>query len=63
MPVTENTGLFEQRIKAFGGNIKVIHKPNVGHSHGLLNPTPIVDFILNATHQKVNYIILPSSGC
>ncbi len=63
VPVTENTGLFEQRIKALGGKIKVIHKPKVGHSHGLLNPTPIVDFILNATHQKINFMILSSSGC
>jgi lysophospholipase L1-like esterase/pimeloyl-ACP methyl ester carboxylesterase len=50
VPVAENTSLFEQKIKAAGGSIKVIHKPGVSHHpHSLQNPQPIVDFILSAT--------------
>lgn len=49
VPVAENTTLFEQRVKALGGNIQVIHKPGVGHHpHSLPDPQPIVDFVLNA---------------
>ncbi|MFD2935960.1 GDSL-type esterase/lipase family protein [Spirosoma flavum] len=51
VPVSENTAPFEEKVKALGGQIQVIHKPNIGHHpHSLPNPTPIVDFILNATH-------------
>ncbi len=46
VPVAENTAVLEQRYKALGGSIEVIHKPGVGHVHGLDDPTPIVDFIL-----------------
>ncbi len=47
VPVSENTALFEQRVKAAGGSIEVVHKPGVGHHpHSLPNPQPIVDFIL-----------------
>jgi len=50
VPIEENTTLFEQKIKAAGGNIRVIHKPLIGHHpHSLPDPQPIVDFILNAT--------------
>lgn len=49
VPVDENTALFEQKIKALGGMITVIHKPGIGHHpHSLANPEPIVDFILTA---------------
>ncbi len=52
VPVSENTAPFEQKIKAAGGSIQVIHKPGIGHHpHSLQNPQPIVDFILKA----VNY--------
>lgn len=48
--VKENTLLFEQKIKALGGNITVIHKPGFKHHpHSLPNPAPIVDFILKGT--------------
>ncbi|SDD83423.1 GDSL-type esterase/lipase family protein [Niabella drilacis] len=51
VPVAENTTPFEQRIKKAGGKIKVIHKAGVGHHpHSLTDPTPIVDFILDAVH-------------
>lgn len=50
VPVAENTAILEQRYKALGGSIEVIHKPEVGHHpHSLEDPTPIVSFIL--THS------------
>ncbi|SOD94736.1 GDSL-type esterase/lipase family protein [Spirosoma fluviale] len=50
VPVDENTAPFEQKVKALGGQIQVIHKPGIGHHpHSLPNPAPIVDFILKAT--------------
>lgn len=50
VPIEENTTLFEQRVKALGGNITVIHKPGVNHHpHSLKDPSPIVAFILRAT--------------
>ena len=53
VPVSENTALFEQRIKAAGGSIQVIHKPGIGHHpHSLLNPQPIVDFIMKIQNNK-----------
>lgn len=49
VPVAENTALIESRYKALGGRIEVLHKPGVGHHpHGLDDPKPVVDFILNA---------------
>lgn len=53
VPVSENTTLFEKRIKERGGAIQVIHKPAVGHHpHSLPNPQPIVDFAMNAYKIK-----------
>ena len=50
VPVAENTAIVEKRYLALGGEIKVIHKPGVGHHpHGLEDPGPVVDFILK--HQ------------
>lgn len=46
VPVAENTAVIEQRYKQLGGSVTVIHKPGIGHKHGLDDPTPIVDFIL-----------------
>jgi pimeloyl-ACP methyl ester carboxylesterase len=47
VPVAENTGLIEERYKALGGEIQVIHRAGVGHHpHGLDDPTPVVVFIL-----------------
>lgn len=46
VPVAENTAVVEERYTAIGGSIQVIHKPNVGHVHGLADPTPIVEFVL-----------------
>jgi alpha-beta hydrolase superfamily lysophospholipase len=46
VPMAENTDLFEQKVKALGGNITVIRKEGVKHHpHSLKDPTPIVAFI------------------
>lgn len=61
VPIAENTVPFEKGIKSHGGNIEVIYKPDNGHHpHSLQNPTPIVDFILRATDQKVNFALVSS---
>jgi pimeloyl-ACP methyl ester carboxylesterase len=50
VPIEENTDLFEKRILAAGGSIRVIRKPGIGHHpHSLVDPQPIVDFVLEAT--------------
>jgi pimeloyl-ACP methyl ester carboxylesterase len=47
VPYEENTAIVEQRYRELGGKIEVIHKPGVKHHpHSLVDPTPIVDFIL-----------------
>jgi hypothetical protein len=47
VPWKENTGLVEAGYRKLGGVMKVLHKPGVGHHpHGLDDPSPVVDFIL-----------------
>ena len=47
VPVPENTQIIEERYRALGGAVQVIHKPGVGHHpHALPDPAPIVAFIL-----------------
>ena len=46
VPVAENTAIVESRYKELGGPIQVIHKPGIGHKHGLDEPKPVIDFIL-----------------
>jgi pimeloyl-ACP methyl ester carboxylesterase len=47
VPWDENTGLLASRYRQLGGNITLIAKPGVGHHpHGLDDPTPIVEFIV-----------------
>ena len=61
VPIEENTKPFEDGIKAHGGTIEVIYKEGIGHHpHSLENPGPIVDFILRATDQKLNFAIVPA---
>lgn len=61
VPIAENTVPFANEIKKYGGNIKTIHKPDNGHHpHSLKNPTPIVNFILRATEQKINFAVVPA---
>ncbi len=48
VPFAENAAIIEERYKALGCEIKVIHKPGVGHHpHGLDDPAPVVKFILD----------------
>lgn len=55
VPVAENTAVLEQRYRALGGEIQVIHKPGIGHHpHGLDDPTPVVKFLLeHSAHPTV----------
>lgn len=47
VPAAENTAIIEERYRKLGGTVKVIHKPGIGHHpHGLEDPAPVVDFIL-----------------
>lgn len=55
VPVDENTTPFVTAMQKYGGQIKVVHKPGIGHHpHSLANPRTIVDFILRATGLYVN---------
>lgn len=63
VPLDENTAPFEERIRAAGGHISVIRKPGIRHHpHSLANPTPILNFILRATGNKVNFASIASPG-
>ncbi len=47
VPYDENTAVVAERYKKLGGSITLIIKKGVGHHpHGLDDPTPIVNFIL-----------------
>jgi pimeloyl-ACP methyl ester carboxylesterase/lysophospholipase L1-like esterase len=47
VPVSENIDLVEKRYLEMGGKIQVIRKPGVKHHpHSLVDPKPIVDFVL-----------------
>ena len=60
VPYIYNTKPFAEKILEFGGSIKVIEKPGIGHHpHSLKNPQPIVDFILAATGYKTNFAVIP----
>jgi len=50
VPIDENTRVVEKRYQALGGEIVVIAKPNCDHHpHSLVDPKPIVDFVLKHT--------------
>ena len=44
----ENDAILEQRYKALGGDITVIVEDK-GHSHGMKDPTPVLEFIRKHT--------------
>jgi len=47
VPPSENALLVEERYRRLGGTVRVIRKPGAGHHpHGLDNPRPVVEFIL-----------------
>ena len=50
VPYEENDAIMEKRYKALGGSIQVIVE-NKGHSHGMKDPTPVLNFIRAATAQ------------
>ncbi|HTN76426.1 MAG TPA: alpha/beta hydrolase [Pirellulaceae bacterium] len=53
VPWDENTGIIAERYRKLGGRIKLIDKPGVGHHpHGLDDPQPIVDFIVESSKAK-----------
>lgn len=53
VPVAENTAIVEARYKELGGEIQVIHKPGVGHHpHSLVDPAPIVEFVVKHARLK-----------
>ena len=54
VPVAENTAIIERRYLSFGGVIQVIHKLGVGHHpHGLDEPAPVVQFIIEHATVKL----------
>lgn len=53
VPVADNTAVIEKRYKALGGSIEVIRKPGIGHHpHSLVDPKPIVDFVLKHMRRE-----------
>ena len=48
VPYEENDAIMEQRYKALGGDITVIVEDK-GHSHGMQDPTPVLEFIRRHT--------------
>ena len=48
VPYEENDAVMERRYKALGGLIRVIVQDK-GHSHGMDDPTPVLDFIRRHT--------------
>lgn len=52
VPMAENTNVLAERYRALGGSVEIIVKPGVGHHpHSLVDPAPIVDFILEHTNS------------
>lgn len=50
VPWEENTGVLAERYRQMGGDITLVGKPGCGHHpHGLSDPAPVVDFILEHT--------------
>lgn len=48
VPVSENTNKFAASFRKAGGHIQILIKKGMGHHpHSLVNPKPVVDFILN----------------
>jgi len=53
VPYAENGKLFDQKYRRFGGKILTIVKPGCGHHpHSVEDPTPVVEFLLEATGRK-----------
>ena len=53
VPFAENTALLQAKLKQLGSDMTILHKPEAGHHpHSLIDPKPIVDFILKHTGNK-----------
>ena len=53
VPVSENAEKLKARLEELAWNMEIIHKPGVGHHpHSLVDPKPIVDFILKYTNHS-----------
>ncbi len=53
VPVSENTGRLKERLIELDWDMRILHKPGVGHHpHSLKDPKPIVDFILIHTGNR-----------
>jgi membrane-associated protease RseP (regulator of RpoE activity) len=61
VPYEENDAVMEQRYKALGGSIKVIVEDK-GHSHGMNDPTPVLNFIREHTTVPTNQTSASLSG-
>ena len=59
VPYEENDAIMEQRYQALGGSIKVIVEDK-GHSHGMNDPTPVLEFIRK--HTSTNRSGLPQKS-
>lgn len=53
VPYEENDAIMEQRYSALGGSIKVIVEDK-GHSHGMNDPAPVLEFIRKHTSATNN---------
>lgn len=63
VPPEENTLPFAKAVIAAGGKLELIHKPEVGHHpHSLVDPTPLVDFLLRAEGRKINFAAVAAPG-
>ena len=48
VPYEENDAIMKERYEKLGGSITVIVE-NKGHSHGMKDPTPVLEFIRKHT--------------
>jgi len=51
VPYEENDAILEQRYRALGGSIQVIVEDK-GHTHGMKDPTPVINFIKTNSQPK-----------
>lgn len=54
VPYEENAGIVVEKYKKLKGDVKVIMKSESGHSHGLDDAQPVINFILKHTGREAN---------
>lgn len=63
VPPEENSVPFAEAVIKAGGTLELIHKPDVGHHpHSLVDPTPLVEFLLRADSRKLNFAAIAAPG-